>query len=85
VAGDPKLISLAVIRVLTAVHEACARAERKAALALRAAYRAANICSGCGAPIAKCGPALWARARMCCRDCSHVDPKGRAGKSVVSS
>jgi len=28
-------------------------------------------CQGCGAPIERCGPALWLQGRKCCPDCTH--------------
>lgn len=60
------------IELLHVVHELAIVVERKTGRALRSAYRAANICAGCDAGIERCGPALWARGKMCCAHCSHV-------------
>ena len=38
----------------------------------------ADLCSGCGAPYARCGPELWTQQRKCCPDCTHaLDDSGR--------
>lgn len=60
------------IELLHLVHEFVFALEKKAARALRSAYRAANICTGCESSIGRCGPALWSRGKMCCTHCSHV-------------
>jgi len=72
------------IELLHFVHELVLALERKSARALRSVYRAANICSGCDATIARCGPALWSRGKMCCQHCSHVRTVNGETKVVQS-
>lgn len=55
------------------VATAATDAERNRLLGeLQAEMRAQhNACTGCGAPMTRCGPRLWAQQMKCCPDCSH--------------
>lgn len=71
------------IELLHVVHELAIAIERKSVRALRSAYRAANICSGCDSGMERCGPVLWSRGKMCCQHCSHVRTVNGGGESKV--
>ena len=63
-----------LVREASAVYVRACERSGNAHGALRDAYRKANVCTGCDAPIERCGPAMWATQRKCCPDCSHVAP-----------